>query len=1475
MESDFRWLHFSDLHFGHYNNKIDIMDLREKLVRCISSMNEKFCDIKYVFITGDVADKGQYSSVTKKLMGLLMDSFENLGIQREHVFWCCGNHDFGRTIKGTIFPSGVRSGLVNYEQAMNDSQVRKENTEDKFKEYLEKHKEYIGRAVNPNLQDVSQAHFFYALDDLNLIVLNTCITSCDDCDERQLYIMEGKLYEVFKNIDPEKPTFVIGHHGIEFFNQNDQKALGELFDDSKVDYYLCGHSHKLSCRVIPDLSADIREFTAGGMMVDHYAQTVFYLGHYSVARHGVHLTPYVYTNSGNFKPDFEFSRAFPKNRWYQIERFKDCSEKVDTEPVSFAAAREEAKKYYDVLRNEHGRLAGIHVDEGIIPNAVRYFDTFVGTEDDEKIKLTDIVEKELKDVKGIALIGEGGSGKTTALLRIWEDELKRGEYVPVYMPLNEYNSFKSLDNFIELYLNDRYHINIKNAPYKILMLLDGFNEITEQQDKAVKEIKTLLIQYGTKLKIMITSRREQELSSLLTVMSHYILLPLDEKAVVDYLNKAGVPVEEKILPVLITPMMLTLYTSNCFIQDEIKRKLSLQFMTADSKAAIIYNYLLCQLGKLFLDGQNTELLSAYSYLFFVAPYVAYFMEESGRYNIETDSLLSFDKECKAVFTKEVILKAALNVLGDMAEHGQREVSVYEMLVFRQHMLMEEERKYFFRHQHFRDFLSAWNIVNYIRKDNESGINLLMKRRLPETILEMIAGMNTIIGAEEWECVLAKLYGRRYKETGYAVNNLIAILEGFQKKKGLRELNSGNGITNRYYPPVAEKLCGLDFELVSLYGRNFSGYKPAVFSKCLFSKNNFISSGHHSSVTCVEYGVDGNGDRIALTASLDGSIKEWNLRSGECVNTCFAGADLTSAAYIKNQEFILAASTDHTVYRFVSHINGRGTNDIFKYTGHKGSVKCIDVCSDGKYFITASEDGIIREWDHELKEVAKEFAGSKAAVRSVRYSRDNKYIVSGAQNGEIRIWVRELGYTIFQFRAHKKAVTDIRISPDGTCFLTASADNLIREWKFVFSEDDAIQGVEEKPAREFRGHSGVVTSVHYNHLGDKILTTSNDSKVMLWDYDSKKVLKKYTGHSNRVNWAVFSPDEDKILSAAHNGEVFETDMESGEVLSAIHGVDDRNNCMIKMSDRFVITGTSDGMLKEWDVINRKCVRTFPGHQGAVKCIANYDHILYSCGEDRKLYRWSYKDGVIEKIVCLPAAPRSMDLSEDGERILLGLGNCKIVELDTLDLRILKIYGEAVKLKYAEGLKYIHGHEKFVSITKDRTLRLWHSGVDACEMIYGCAGNQHLTAVGYGHKRNCIYIAEGRDILELDADTYEEKHRYEGHLGTVRFLEIDSARGTMLAGISDGTVQEWNLENYTRIKNCIGHQGAVSGAVHCADQVISSSFDGTIRVWDKNGVEQWRSMPFGRINIAGSRFRDCIFADEEVQELILENGGSIES
>lgn len=440
----------------------------------------------------------------------------------------------------------------------------------------------------------------------------------------------------------------------------------------------------------------------------------------------------------------------------------------------------------------------------------------------------------------------------------------------------------------------------------------------------------------------------------------------------------------------------------------------LKFMTVDSKASIIYNYLLCQLGKVMLDYQETDILSTYSHIFFTAPYIAYNMEKLGNFFLDREELHPLECERQAIFTEDYILESAFNLIGDVVYHEQKNINISAILVYRQHMLMEEERKYIFRHQYFRDFLAALNIVNYLQKDASQCIELLKERRLPGTILEMLCGMNTIIGREEWKHTLGVLCDLNSHEVGYAINSVLMILSGFKKKL----INMERRGKKWYLPVMSDRFERLDFESAELCGLNFSGNENASFSECKFTLSNFISKGHHSSVTCVQYYPYKENCKVALTASLDGFIKEWDLVKGECIAAYHTGGHIIYAAYEKNGNSIFAANTDSVVYRFKRHAVIDGNKNLSKepirYLGHTKDVKCIDICTDGKFFITASTDRMIREWSIDNPGESRLFEGSETMVCVARYSACNRYIISGAKSGEVRIWDREHAYSIYRF-----------------------------------------------------------------------------------------------------------------------------------------------------------------------------------------------------------------------------------------------------------------------------------------------------------------------------------------------------------------------------------------------------------------------------------------------------------------------------
>lgn len=303
---NFRWIHFSDLHLSAESD-FDTVDAREKLIKKLTELtatrNGRLCD--YIFITGDIANKCDYKN-TREFMNRLLKA---LGITskkeiKERVFWAVGNHDIERpdsseprdTVINEIRESGDNS--LEFKQAMKSKQRRMLLTEFGMSQYIDNYNSLFGKSIKGE-------HAFYDYPQFNLIVLNTCLTSHDNNDERNLHVITDDTYKQFQeNIKDGKPTIALGHHDISYLYKEDATNLNKLFG-SYVDFYLCGHSHQLGYQKLG--KGKTHQFTCGGGSIDNTNTFSFMIGEYNAGTNKVKITPYSYRHSGNCEWSVDFN----------------------------------------------------------------------------------------------------------------------------------------------------------------------------------------------------------------------------------------------------------------------------------------------------------------------------------------------------------------------------------------------------------------------------------------------------------------------------------------------------------------------------------------------------------------------------------------------------------------------------------------------------------------------------------------------------------------------------------------------------------------------------------------------------------------------------------------------------------------------------------------------------------------------------------------------------------------------------------------------------------------------------------------------------------------------------------------------------------------------------------------------------------------------------------------------------------------
>jgi WD40 repeat protein len=107
-------------------------------------------------------------------------------------------------------------------------------------------------------------------------------------------------------------------------------------------------------------------------------------------------------------------------------------------------------------------------------------------------------------------------------------------------------------------------------------------------------------------------------------------------------------------------------------------------------------------------------------------------------------------------------------------------------------------------------------------------------------------------------------------------------------------------------------------------------------------------------------------KIAITAGLSGSIRFLNVSSGACIHLIDETANAESLPHVNKlvyQDGSLIACGNPWVRMYDLH---SPSSPPAIYEGHSDNVTCASFQQDGKWFITAGEDGFVRVWDHRAK-----------------------------------------------------------------------------------------------------------------------------------------------------------------------------------------------------------------------------------------------------------------------------------------------------------------------------------------------------------------------------------------------------------------------------------------------------------------------------------------------------------------------------
>eukprot|EP01038_Epipyxis_sp_PR26KG_P011992 gene11992-16055_t len=305
------------------------------------------------------------------------------------------------------------------------------------------------------------------------------------------------------------------------------------------------------------------------------------------------------------------------------------------------------------------------------------------------------------------------------------------------------------------------------------------------------------------------------------------------------------------------------------------------------------------------------------------------------------------------------------------------------------------------------------------------------------------------------------------------------------------------------------------------------------------------------------------------------------------------------------------------------------------------------------------------------------------------------------------------------------IESLLFSPDGQSLVTGSSDGFVEAWDFEAKK--LRQDLDYQAKGEFMVQEGPVTCCTFSKDSDHLATGSQTGQIKVWKLSSGVCLRKFMqAHPQGITSLTFARDGTQILSTSFDQTARMHGLKSGKTLKEFRGHTSFVNCAIYGKDANVnniLTGSSDGTIKLWDIRSTECQLTYrPGMIAGVpvsKETAVVSILQINSAQDQiiavtrncQAYLMTINGQIIRSFSsgkqvggdfqCATLSPQGRWLYCVGEDGILYIFDVKNGQLETF----LEIASNSTSRRDVTGISH-HPHRNLIAtIGKDGIVKLW--------------------------------------------------------------------------------------------------------------------------------------------------------------------------
>jgi WD40 repeat protein/DNA-binding SARP family transcriptional activator len=456
--------------------------------------------------------------------------------------------------------------------------------------------------------------------------------------------------------------------------------------------------------------------------------------------------------------------------------------------------------------------------------------------------------------------------------------------------------------------------------------------------------------------------------------------------------------------------------------------------------------------------------------------------------------------------------------------------------------------------------------------------------------------------------------------------------------------------------------------------------------------------------------------------------------------------------------------------------------------------------------TRAADGhVVREAEEALHRAVKRSRVVRSVPqggRGLALATDGTRFVTCSEDGTPTLWSFH-GDLLRVFASHDSAVLATAISADGHLLATGTADGALRLWD--------LRSV--TTARVVGSHDGPVTGVAFSPDAEHLASTSQDRTVRIWPLRQGGPPRELTGHEDAATDVTYSPDGTKLATGSDDFTARIWELATGRSLVLREHVWQVLGIAFSPDGRRVATASNDGTARLWDTTTGSPLRTFPHQQVAICAVA---------------------------------------FTPDGRRLVTGSsdGSAQVWDAET-GRPHLTLAGHTGPV---DALAVTPDGRHVLTTSADHTTRCWDISVaGGRDWLTTPSAALRYATLAFSPDATCFAVPRDEDGLTIrDSRTGEVIQTLTGHPAKI-VLPRFSPDGAFVAGAGANgwstfaspfggeSLPYWDLRT-GGLRILRGHTDLVSGVAFDPDgrRIITTSLDGTIRIWDDTSGETRRTL-----------------------------------